>query len=58
MFKSDIRLLLVEDDKMLGEALKEVLESDGFFVEWVRTPKEASQLTQRISIHAIVADVK
>lgn len=57
MFKSDIRLLLVEDDKLLGEALQEVLSSDGFNVEWVRTPKEAIQLVQRLSIHAIVTDV-
>ena len=57
MFKSDIRLLFVEDDKALGEALTEVLTADGFKVEWVKTPKEAIQLVQRLSVHAIVSDI-
>lgn len=57
MFKSDIRLLLVEDDKVLGDTLREVLESDGFQVEWVRTPKEAVQLVQRLSVHGMIVDV-
>ena len=31
-----MRLLLVEDDAMIGEALRTGLRRDGFAVDWVR----------------------
>ena len=36
-----MRLLLVEDDSMLGAALKAGLQQDGHAVDWVRTADEA-----------------
>ena len=36
-----MRLLLVEDDPMLGAALKAGLQQDGHAVDWVRTADEA-----------------
>ncbi|MEE6250379.1 MAG: response regulator [Bdellovibrionota bacterium] len=57
MFKSDLKLLLVEDDKKLGEIIQEFLEKDGYVVEWVTTPKEATQLAQRMTFHAVVSDI-
>lgn len=36
-----MRLLLVEDDPMLGAALKAGLQQDGHAVDWVRTAEEA-----------------
>lgn len=30
-----MKLLLIEDDRLLGESIKDYLESNGFFVEWI-----------------------
>jgi DNA-binding response OmpR family regulator len=37
-----MRLLLVEDDAMLGSALRAGLRQDGHAVDWVRSAEEAS----------------
>ena len=36
-----MRLLLVEDDPMVGEAVREGLRQDGYVVDWVRDGKSA-----------------
>ncbi|MBJ6725789.1 response regulator [Geomesophilobacter sediminis] len=36
-----MRLLLVEDDRMFGEALQQNLRLDGFTVDWVQTAEDA-----------------
>lgn len=38
-----MRLLLAEDDLMLGESLKQALESEGYAVDWVKTGDDAIQ---------------
>src|SRR5580693_5937743 len=37
-----MRLLLVEDDAMIGEAIRAGLKRDGFTVDWVRTAAAAA----------------
>ncbi|HJS91024.1 MAG TPA: response regulator transcription factor [Steroidobacteraceae bacterium] len=39
-----MRLLLVEDDTMIGEALRSGLKRDGFTVDWVHDGESASQV--------------
>jgi two-component system OmpR family response regulator len=36
-----MRILLIEDDPVLGDGLKEFVQSDGHVVEWVRTLSQA-----------------
>jgi len=36
-----MRILLIEDDPVLGDGLKDFIESDGHVVEWVRTLAQA-----------------
>src|SRR4051794_6845574 len=39
MFRKDesvMRLLLVEDDSMIGESVRKALRQDGFIVDWVQ----------------------
>src|ERR1700741_1971444 len=38
-----MRLLLVEDDSMIGEAIRAGLRRDGFAVDWVRDTGTAGQ---------------
>lgn len=42
----DMRLLLAEDDPMIGEAVQKGLRHDGFTVDWVRDG-EAAELSLR-----------
>jgi two-component system, OmpR family, response regulator QseB len=39
-----MRLLLVEDDTMIGEAIRSGLKRDGFTVDWVHDGESASQV--------------
>ncbi len=48
-----MRLLLVEDDRMIGEAVKQGLEMEGFAVDWVRDGRQA-ELAIANSIHELV----
>ncbi|MFK8137748.1 MAG: response regulator [Bdellovibrionales bacterium] len=57
MFKSDIKILLVEDNTKLGESLKEILNDQGYQVEWVKNPGDALQLVARESFHCAIIDV-
>ena len=36
-----MRLLLVEDDAMIGEAVRTGLRQDGFTIDWVRDAESA-----------------
>ena len=39
-----MRLLLVEDDAMIGEAIRTGLKRDGFTVDWVHDGESADQV--------------
>ncbi len=45
-------ILLMEDDQLLGETIKELLESDGYAVEWVIDGEVAAECTYA-SVYAL-----
>lgn len=51
------RILLVEDDKMLGETLKENLELEGYSVEWKQTGANLPELVNTVSFQLLILDV-
>ena len=42
-----MRLLLVEDDPMVGESIRDGLGQDGYTVDWVRDGKGAETALER-----------
>jgi len=50
-------VLLVEDDRLLGESLKEYLESEGFWVDWIYDSREFFDLLEVSIYDAIVLDL-
>ncbi len=50
-------MLLVEDDRLLGESLKEYLESEGFWVDWIYDSREFFNLLEVSIYDAIVLDL-
>ncbi len=52
-----MRLLLVEDDDMLGESLRKALERHAYGVDWVRDGEAASMLLRDSPFAAVVLDV-
>jgi len=47
----------VEDDRLLGESLKEYLESEGFWVDWIYDSREFFDLLEVSIYDAIVLDL-
>ncbi len=52
-----MRLLLVEDDDMLGESLKKALERHAYGVDWVQDGEAASMMLHDAPFAAVVLDV-
>ncbi|WP_333784426.1 response regulator transcription factor [Thermocrinis sp.] len=52
-----MKILIVEDDKLLGESLKEFLESEGFTTDWVWDPREVLDLLEVSAYDVIVLDL-
>lgn len=52
-----MRLLLVEDDDMLGESLKKALERHAYGVDWVQDGESASMVLRDSPFAAVVLDV-
>lgn len=52
-----MRLLLVEDDKMIGEGLEKALRQSGFSVNWVQDGKTADNALQDERYELIVLDL-
>ncbi len=52
-----MRLLLVEDDKMLGESMQIGLEQDGYAVDWVRDGDAARQAALTHEYEAVLLDL-
>jgi two-component system response regulator QseB len=53
-----MRLLLVEDDPMLGDALQRVLQQESFAVDWVRDGDEAELALNSLSYDLLLLDLK
>jgi two-component system, OmpR family, response regulator QseB len=52
-----MRLLLVEDDKMLGESMRIGLEQDGYAVDWVRDGNAARQAASTHEYQGVLLDL-
>lgn len=52
-----MRLLLVEDDQMLGESLQRVLQLESFAVDWVRDGEEAELAASATAYDLILLDL-
>lgn len=52
-----MRILLVEDDDMLGESLKKALERHAYGVDWVQDGQAASDALKDLPFAAVVLDV-
>ncbi len=53
----EMRLLLVEDDPILGESLKEYLEREGFSVKWIRDDRDIEDVRSLSTYDVIVLDL-
>ncbi|HEX4268942.1 MAG TPA: response regulator [Steroidobacteraceae bacterium] len=52
-----MRLLLVEDDAMIGEAIREGLRREGFTVDWVYDGESASQVLRTETFDLLLLDL-
>jgi two-component system response regulator QseB len=52
-----LRLLLVEDDAMIGEAIREGLRREGFTVDWVHDGESASQVLRTEAFDLLLLDL-
>jgi Response regulators consisting of a CheY-like receiver domain and a winged-helix DNA-binding domain len=52
-----MKVLLVEDDLLLGESLTEYLQSEGFITDWVYDPREVMDLLEVSRYDVIVLDL-
>jgi two-component system, OmpR family, response regulator QseB len=52
-----MRLLLVEDDTMIGEAIREGLRREGFTVDWVHDGESASQVLRTEAFDLLLLDL-
>lgn len=52
-----VRLLLVEDDAMIGEAIRTGLRRDGFAVDWVKDGESADQVLRTEQFDLLILDL-
>ena len=52
-----MRLLLVEDDEILGDGLKNGLQMEGYAVDWLTDGKQADEALQTHSYEVVVLDL-
>ena len=52
-----MRLLLVEDDTMLGDAVRRVLQQESFAVDWVRDGEEAELALEAVPYDFLLLDL-
>ncbi len=52
-----MKVLLVEDDRLLGESLREYLQAGGFWVDWLYDPREVMDLLETSSYDVVVIDL-
>jgi two-component system response regulator QseB len=52
-----MRLLLIEDDPMIGESIRQGLGQDGFVVDWVQDGRAASLALQQGAYAALLLDL-
>ena len=52
-----MKLLLVEDDTLLGESLKELLEREGYEVDWIADERDIKDVRSLSSYDLIILDL-
>ncbi|GMQ91874.1 MAG: response regulator [Gammaproteobacteria bacterium] len=52
-----MRILLVEDDLILGDGIKAGLEQDGYVVEWAQDGVSAERFVSAMAFDAVVLDI-
>jgi DNA-binding response OmpR family regulator len=52
-----MRVLIVEDDSMIGESLREALRGQGFAADWVRDGRAADEVTASERFDAVLLDL-
>lgn len=52
-----MRLLLIEDDEILGDGLRTALQQAGYTVEWLRDGREALLAIESVEYAAVVLDL-
>ncbi|HKT73906.1 MAG TPA: response regulator transcription factor [Steroidobacteraceae bacterium] len=52
-----MRLLLVEDDAMIGDAIRSGLRGDGFVIDWVRDGQSADQVLRTEPFDLVLLDL-
>ena len=52
-----VRLLLVEDDAMIGEAIRAGLKREGFAVDWVRDATSAARVLPNEPFELLLLDL-
>ena len=52
-----LRILLVEDDEMLGDAVREALCQEGYVIDWVRAAGAALAALSTSNFSALVLDL-
>ena len=52
-----VRLLLVEDDAMIGEAIRAGLKREGFAVDWVHDAASAAQVLHNEPFELLLIDL-
>ncbi|MBX7232414.1 MAG: response regulator [Bdellovibrionales bacterium] len=56
MKKSDIKILLIEDDNSLGKGISEVLKQVGFDVRWAQNADEALKISRQMDVSLAIID--
>jgi two-component system response regulator QseB len=53
----DMRLLLVEDDEMIGESLQKGIKSEGYIVDWAKSADEGSFALDACTYDLMILDL-
>ena len=56
MKRSEIKVLLVEDDSSQGKAIQEALKRSGFDVRWTTSPDDALTTAQQVDYKLAIID--
>lgn len=54
---SPIKILLIEDDKRIGEPLSSALQEAGFVVDWAQKGRDGQQLGETLPYDAVILDL-
>ncbi len=55
---SSKRICLIEDDEIMGEAVSDRFDLEGFFVNWFKTGEAARQSLQKDAYQIVISDIK